>query len=430
MTKKVFGFWTILSLVIGNTIGAGIYLMPSSLAHFGSISLLGWIVSGVGVLFLSFTFARLAKLFSTSGGPYTYAKEGFGRFIGFEVAWSYWISNWVSNAGVIVAIIGYLSFYFPILQSDNFLAFIVGNSILWAFTLINILSLKSSGTLQVFVTAIKVIPIFLVIVFGISHVSFENFMPFTASESSPLQAVAVTAAITMWAFLGFETGTVPAGLVKKPHKIIPRATIWGTLFVVMTYVLVTGVIMGIVPNQELAASTAPFSLAASVIFGKTFSFFVASFAIISSLGTLNGLIIVQGQIPLSAAKDGLFPKLFKKTTKHGEPARALIISSTLISTLLYLRYDESLIDQFTFIILLATLAALIAFLFSSFAEIILCLKNPSSKITGKLIFISCASFLSVFLAIIGAGPKVVFYGALLFFISAPLYIWLSKNKET
>ena len=125
--QKKIGLITTTSLVVGNMIGAGIFLLPATLAKYGSISLLGWLFTATGALILAKIFSNFSKIIvNKSGGPYTYSKAGFGDFIGFLVAWGYWISIWISNAGLAIAIIGGLSVFFPALNSNPILSLLVG----------------------------------------------------------------------------------------------------------------------------------------------------------------------------------------------------------------------------------------------------------------------------------------------------------------
>ena len=137
MTKKKskIGFWTTTALVVGNMIGSGVFLTPAALAAYGPISIIGWIFSGFCALSLAFVFSRLSsKLPIAHGGPYAFTRIGLGDFAGFLVAWGYWISVWCANAAIIVALVSYLGYFFPILNSDPLVAVILGLIILWVVT--------------------------------------------------------------------------------------------------------------------------------------------------------------------------------------------------------------------------------------------------------------------------------------------------------
>src|ERR1035438_3615830 len=118
-SKNQLGLWTTTSLVVGNMVGAGFFLLPAALASFGGISLLGWLLSGTGAMLLALVFSRLSRLLpGVDGGPYAYTRKGFGDFAGFLVAWGYWISCWTSNAAITVSLVGSLSSFFPVLARN------------------------------------------------------------------------------------------------------------------------------------------------------------------------------------------------------------------------------------------------------------------------------------------------------------------------
>ena len=125
MRRKQLGFLAVLSLVIGNTLGAGIFLIPSSLAVFGSISLVGWVLTAIGTMLIALSFAKLSRLYPSTGGPYVYCRKAFGDFVGFQVAWNYWIQAWVGNAGILLSLVGYLGLAFPTLMEDPWHQFFV-----------------------------------------------------------------------------------------------------------------------------------------------------------------------------------------------------------------------------------------------------------------------------------------------------------------
>ena len=151
-TQKI-GLLTTTSLVVGNMIGVGIFVLPAVLSNYGSVSLLGWVFTATGALILAKIFSNLSKIISSkSGGPYVYSKAGFGDFIGFLVAWGYWISCWVSNGAIAIAIIGAASFFVPSLATNAVLSVSLGLMLIWFFTWINSRGIRESGKIQLITT--------------------------------------------------------------------------------------------------------------------------------------------------------------------------------------------------------------------------------------------------------------------------------------
>lgn len=429
--KKQLGIWMLTALVVGNMIGSGVFLLPASLANFGTISIFGWIATAVGAMLLALVFAKLSTLFPKTGGPYIYCKEGFGDFIGFQVAYNYWIYMWVGNAAIAVAFTGYLSTFFPQLADNNILAFCVTAGAVWFFTLVNLVGVKYAGSFQVVLTILKIVPLLLIAFIGLFFVKGENLAAFNVSGQSNFSALSGAAMLTLWAFLGMESASIPADDVKNPKKTIPRATILGTALTAVVYILSTIAIMGVIPMGKLQDSAAPFADFAQAIFGPWGMYVMGAAAVISCAGALNGWILLQGQIPLAAAKDKLFPKGFAKISKGRSPYFGILVSSVLITAVLVLNFNKNLVDQFTFIISLATLAALIAYLYTAIAEFVVYIKHPDKadkKTVVKSLTISGLAFLYAFWATVSAGAEIVFYGALLLFTSIPIYGWMEWQK--
>ncbi|MES1221384.1 MAG: amino acid permease, partial [Bacteroidota bacterium] len=227
-SKNKLGLWTTTSLVVGNMIGAGIYLMPSTLAAYGGISLLGWLFSATGAFLIAAVFSRLSKLLpGVNGGPYAYTRKGFGDFMGFLVAWGYWISTWTSIAALAVSFVSALSTFFPVLNGNPVAAIVVGLSVVWLLTWVNTLGIVTSGIVQLITTILKLLPLLIIAIGGLFFINFKNFAPFNISGHSSFSAITATAALTLFSFLGIECATIPAGNVDNPTKTVPRATMLG-----------------------------------------------------------------------------------------------------------------------------------------------------------------------------------------------------------
>lgn len=425
--KGKLGFWLSTSLVVGNMTGSGIFLLPAALAVYGGISIFGWIFTLVGTLFLALVFSRLSKLITKSGGPYTYSREGFGDFTGFLVAWGYWISIWSGNAAIAVAGVGYLSVFFPSLKENHLLSAGTAIGAIWFFTFINTKSIKRVGLVQLITTIIKILPLLLIGTFGFLYFDNMHFTPFNLSGESSFDAITATAALTLWAFLGLESATIPSDNVINPTKTIPRATIAGIAIAALLYISSTVAIMGIISPAELQHSAAPFADAAQIIWGNWAAGLIAIGASISCFGALNGWILLQGQIPLAAAKDKLFPSGFMLVSKKGIPVIGLIISGVLATLLVGINYSKGLVQMFSFIIMLSTISSLLPYLFSSLSEIMLYLKKKKSYNKNKLIVASCISipaFLYSLWAITGLEYEIIIWGAVLLTAGIPIYAYI------
>ncbi len=425
--KRSLGLWMSTALVVGNMIGSGIFLLPASLGAYGGISIIGWLFTSLGAIVLALVFSRLSKMMPKTGGPYIYIQQAYGDFAGFLIAWGYWISILATNAAISVAFVSYLTVFWPALATNSLLAAGVALTILWSLTLVNSLGIRNAGFVQLTTTILKLVPLVLIATFGLLYFDVENLKPFNASGESPFSAITATATLTLWAFVGLESATIPADDVRNPERTISRATILGTLICAAVYILSTIAIMGVIPSAALATSSAPFADAASVMWGGWASYAVAAGAVISCFGALNGWILMQGQMPLALARDNLFPAIFKRTSKTNTPVAGLLISSALVTILMGMNYTKGLVEQFTFIILLATLTCLLVYVLSAMAELLVLIKNRQ-QISGrkllKTLVLSLLAFSYSAWAIAGSGEATVYWGFLLVMLGVPVYVWL------
>jgi APA family basic amino acid/polyamine antiporter len=427
-TRKKLGFWMTTALVVGNMIGSGVFLLPSSLARYGALSLVAWLFTAVGSVLLALVFARLATMVSGAGGPYTYARAAFGEFVGFLVGWGYWLSIWVSNAAIATAFTGYLTVFWAAPGKSNAIAAAVTIVLVWTLTAVNVAGVRVAGAVQLVTTVLKTLPLLAIALFGLARLQPSQFTPFNPSGEPMLAAISAAAALTLWAFLGLECATVPSDDVVEPERTIPRATIAGTLFAAVVYVASSTAVLGVIPREALAKSTAPFADAARVLLGDWAAYLVAAGAVVSTLGALNGWILMQGQMPAAAARDGLAPPAVGRLSKNGTPAVALVTTSAIVTVVVLMNYTRGLVAMFTFLILLATLMTLVPYVFSSMALLVLARERSAAKTipAGALVLGGLAFAYSLW-AVGGAGKDAVYWGLILLLGSVPVYVAMRRE---
>ncbi len=427
------GMSACIALVIGNMIGSGIFLLPASLAALGPISLLGWIITSAGAIILAVIFGRLSKLVVKPGGPYAYCEVGYGEFAGFIIAWGYWIALWTGNAAVAVALVGYLAFLIPAIGESPFWSLAAALISIWSLTLVNIRGVAEAGLIQTITTIGKLVPLIAIGFIGLFWVQFENFTPFNTSGQSELAAISGAAALTLWAYLGLESATVPSGDVNEPEKTIPRATVIGVLVTAVVYISVTFVAIGVVPSSELSASSAPLALVATSMWGVAGGLLVAIGAVISTFGTLNGFTLLTGQVPYGAAMDRVFPKSLGELSSYGTPAKALIVSNLLASVLIVMNFSKGLVGAFETIVLLAVMSSLLPYAMCALAELMILLRRGKSAthLPGriKIAILGFLGFVYSMWAIYGSGADTVFWGFLLILAGIPLHVWIQVTKN-
>ena len=424
------GLWTTTALVVGNMVGSGVFLLPATLAAYGGISILGWIGSSIGAIFLALLFSHLSKIITNSvGGPYAFTRVGLGDFAAYLVAWGYWFSIWCTNAAIAVTFVSYLTVFFPVLATNKILSVMTGISAVWLLTWVNVQGVKEAGKVQLITTILKLAPLVLISIVGLFYVDFNNFIPFNVSKDSDFGAVAATATLTLFAYLGLESATIPSGDIREPEKTVPRATMIGTSLTIAVYILATVAVMGMIPSVDLQKSNAPFSDAAAIIWGDSARYWVAIGAIISTFGALNGWILLQGQIPYAAAKDKMFPEIFGRENAKKSPYMGLVISSILITILLLSNLSKGLTEMFTFMILLTTIMVLVPYLFSAASYGVIVLQDRFWKKEGisKIIIATMAFIYSVW-AVVGSGQEIVYWGFVALLCGIPFYVWMRRNR--
>lgn len=428
-TSAKLGTPSATALVVGNMIGSGIFLLPASLAAFGGISILAWVFTALGSFLLAMVFANLGRAYPRTGGPYEYTRRAFGDFIGFQTAWGYWIAAWVGNAAIAVAFVGYIGHFFDVFGNDGSKVWqaIAAGGAIWLLTWVNSRGIRQAGIVQTATTVLKVIPLAAIALLGLFWFDSGNFPAFNSSGDSTVGALTGAATLTLWAFIGLESATVPAEDVAHARRTIPRATLWGTGVTALVYILGTVAVMGVIPPETLASSTAPFADAATAMWGSVWGDVVAIGAIMATFGCLNGWILIQGQVPFAAARDKLFPARFATKNRYGTPAFGLAVSSVLITLLMLTNYNASLVTRFTDMILLATLATLIPYAYTAGADLLLLVTDRRSFSAKRLatdLTVAAVAFAYAVWMIVGAGYQAVSWGIVLLLAGIPVYVWI------
>jgi basic amino acid/polyamine antiporter, APA family len=281
---------------------------------------------------------------------------------------------------------------------------------------------------QVVTTVLKLFPLALVAVLGLAHFDSSRLEIADASVRTLITDVPAVVALTLWAFLGLESATIPAGSIERPDISIPRATVVGTAIVAIVYVASTVGVMSLVPREALGVSTAPFVDAARTQVGDWAAGAVAAGAALSCFGALNGWTLLVGQLPLAVARDGLFPRIFARISQRGTPAAGLIIAGVLTTALVLLNYTRGLVELFTFFILLSTLNTLIPYVFSSLALFLLPERGREALPRG-IAAAAILAFAYSLWAMAGAGAETIYWGFLLLIAGLPVYVFLVRRSS-
>lgn len=433
LPRRQMGFWMCLALVIGNVVGSGVYLLPASLAPYGLNSIFGWLITAGGAVALAAVFARLAKLFPKAGGPYVYARVAFGDRIGFLTAWGYWNGAWIGNAAIAIATVAYLAELIPWIKHTTGAPALASCVIIWILTYVNWRGARQVGGLQIVTVILKLLPLIAIIALGVWLVMKGDASIIQAEPTEfSWPAINASAILTLWAFLGLESATVPARNVDNPGRNIPLATFWGTLAAAVVYILTCSIVVLLLPGSQLADSSAPLADVIRMFWGDGLASTLALFAFFSGFGALNGWILLQAEMPRVLANEGVFPRVFARESRHGTPGASLVITSLLLTALVLMNYSRSMVQVFTFIILIATSTYLVMYLCCAVAALKLCwdglLGAQGRRLSPFLLIAMLASLYSLW-TLFGAGAEEFWWSVALFAAGLPVY-WLMPRLRT
>ncbi|MFZ4835681.1 histidine-histamine antiporter [Rouxiella sp. Mn2063] len=414
-----------------NMMGSGVFMLPTNLAGVGYISLWGWLFTIIGVIALALVFAKTSLLTPRSGGIVAYASDAFGPFIGFQTTMCYWISAWVGNVALLVAGVGYLSYFFPELKNPA-IGSIAAIIIAWAFIFLASFGAKVAGRAQSFTASCM-----LVVVLGVGIVGWFWFDPHMFSQvyngtgKSDSSAIIAASSIALWGFLGVESAVVSSGQVDKPEYTVPRATVFGLLIASVCYVGSCTVIMGLVPHDELVNSAAPFADAARYMFGETAGNIASALSIIACFGSISGWLILQSEGPRAGAQQGLFPKFFSDTNKRDVPMKSLIFTGVLMSGVLLMTASPNLAEQFKVIILMSVFASLLPYMYALISlPIIMVSKKMNRGPTFMFysVMVVIGMIYSIF-ALLGSGTDSMFWGIVMMMVTIPLFSFVAAGRS-
>ncbi|WP_436643997.1 amino acid permease [Microbaculum sp. FT89] len=427
---KSLGVAACTAIVVGNMVGSGFYLSPAAVAPYGNLAILAWIVMGGGAICLGLTFAKLARLAPETGGPYAYTRIAYGDFPGFLIAWGYWISIWASLPVIAIAFAGAIMDLFPALTGRP-VAVALTLAAIWGVVYINLRGVKEAGVFAQITTYSKLIPFAAVALIGLFYIDTSNFTPFDRENISLFSAGAALAPLTMFAFLGLESATVPAGDVRDAERTIPRSTVLGITIAALLYVLGTVSVMGVVPQQQLVNSTAPFSEAARIMWGPLGAIAISLAVILSSIGALNGWTLLMGQVPMAAARDTLFPAVFGNLSERGVPAAGILISAALATILVLVQAvgSSGFLAFYHLVVGLSTMAAVVPYAFCALATGLVAAKTGKSKTVAPVTIVEIIAFIFAAFTLYGCGAEPVLYGFMLLVLGIPVYVWQQRRTS-
>ncbi len=417
-------------LVLVNMVGTGIFLLPVSMATVGSISIIGWVVAGIGAGAIGLMFAMLGAVKPEAGGPYAYAREALGPYLGFQTNYIYWSANLVGNIAVATTVTGYFIELIPALGGTGREA-VFTIAIVWVATAINLAGPRWVGFFTGWGTVLAMIPLLAIAFLGWFWFNPQIFFgSWNPHHDSSWDAISTSAAFALWAFMGVESAAVASDVIENPKRNVPLATMIGLVIAGLLYVSTCTVLMGIMPAEELAKSSAPFADAAAKVIGPTGAVIIALCAIFKAGSSLVGWTLTISQSAAAAARDGLFPKVFGHIDSRGIPRLNFLITGVLMSLIVVLTASPTISQQFNEIIDMAIILTILPYMYSGVAFLKIGMIAGTNRWHHYLV-VSIVAIVSIYCLWVVAGSDATLTrnAMIILFASVPLYPLFSRNFE-
>jgi APA family basic amino acid/polyamine antiporter len=423
---QTIGIWMTSALVVGTMIGAGIFLLPVSLAPLGLNAVIGWVISAAGALCIAVALCRLVR--REGGGIQSYVEAIFGPTVGFIVTFAFWVSSWTAMAAVAIATAAAISRIVPALGDPLWITVVsVATTIVVA--VVNARGVRAAGGFALLTVAIKILPLVAVIVLVAWRLlESEPLAPLTPIPVT-LDNIATAVALTLFAMLGFEAATAPVAKVRDPDKTIPRAILAGTLFVALLYLFSSTSVSLILSPEATERSLAPYADALTTNWGEVAALLAALAIAISALGALNNNLLVAGELGYSMALRGDLPTSLARTSGANTPVRCQLVASAFTIVLVLLNSSKATADLFTFVVLLTTTANLVVYFMGGLAAF-----RIERSIAARVI-IAVSIFFSLF-AFYGVGAEANLWGLVLLiaglavrWMCCRLTLWRDESRQ-
>ncbi|MGI8741031.1 MAG: APC family permease [Bryobacteraceae bacterium] len=348
--------WDLVALVINGVIGAGIFGLPSKVFGLaGDYSLFAFGVCAICVAVIVLSFAEVGSRYSGSGGPYLYARETYGPVVGFTVGWLVWMARVTSFAANCSLLPEYLDLFFPGASSGIARACII-TGVVGTLAVVNVIGVRSVADANNVLAIGKLLPLAVFVAAGLFSLRsvFLNPGAFSFAVLPHYRSFSQSVLLLAYAFTGFEMAVIPAGEIRDPQRILPRALLIGMGTVVTFYILIQVVCIGTLPG--LAASTRPLADAAARFLGTGGAAMITIGIVISLAGNLNVLILAASRIVFAMAeRDELPRRLAAVHSRYRTPAASVLATVAVMLVL-------TLSGTFLSLLTLSTLSRLVTYL--------------------------------------------------------------------
>lgn len=331
------------AIVFSSIIGGGIYNIAQNMAAHAGLGaiIIAWLITALGMIFLVYTFKVLADSRpDLNAGIYQYAQVGFGNYVGFNMAWGYWLCTATGNVAYAVMLNDSAGAFFPVFLNHGWQTVVFGSALIWLMYFLVIKGVKTASFINVLMTAIQLGSLALIVVIlciysklGMFSYDFWGNLTDLGSLSTQIRS---TMLVTLWCFTGIEGAVMMSSRAKRSSDV-GKASIIGFLAAWFLYALVSVLAFGIMHQPELANLPDPsIAYVLKAACGSWAYYFVIIAVILSLMGGWIAWTLVCAQVPLGAATVKIFPKSFLKLNKNDMPAFGLLVSSIIMQVFMCL----------------------------------------------------------------------------------------------
>ena len=319
------------AIVLNGTIGAGIFALPAVAAtKAGLFSPWLFLICGLMIMTLVLSLARAASFFDETGGPTVYVTHVFGKFAGFQAGWLFTLSRMAAFAANLNLMVTYASWYWEPLANGATRGIVMAVFCL-LLVYVNVIGVKRGLATLFVITAMKMIPLSLLVILGFSKINPDIFI---AAGLPQIEGLGETLLVLLYAFVGFESSVIPAGEGRNPRRDIPLALISTTIFISVFYFLIQMVAISLVP--DLGSTERPLAAVAMVLMGSVGAGLLALGAVFSITGNLTSIMLSAPRMIYAMAHDGTLPSWFGRIhPRYHTPANSIMFLG-LFATLLAL----------------------------------------------------------------------------------------------
>lgn len=396
--------------------GSGIVMLPTKLAEVGTISILSWLVTAAGSLCLAYAFAKCG-MFSKRPGMGGYSEYAFGKSGNFMANYTYGVSLLFANIAIAITCVGYGASFLEV-ELTPIQVCIATIAVIWICTCSNFLGASITGKLSSFAVWCVIIPVLALSVIGWFWFDPDLYVASWNPHNQPFfTAVGASISMTLWAFLGLESACANSDAIDNPEKNVPIAVMAATIGVAIIYITSTNIIAGIVPNEQLVASNAPFGLVFAHMFSPAIGKVVMGLLVLSCAGSTLGWQFTIAKVFQQSAVDGLFPKVFARVNKYGAPIAGMIIITTIQTGFCLMTISPALFKQFNMLVDLAVVTNIMPYILSMAAVGVIMKQAKVDPAKAKLYnFAALIGAAYSFYALISTGYFEVFWGSIATFL--------------